>query len=111
MAFLTEETDTRRTGNRPLPHTMGGKTGTPERSIKFLDDFGDADRFNDAWYICFVDVVPPSCDLAASSGRRKIAIAVRLERTYKFQSGKAADFVSAVVVPSLRNAGYRVIDN
>lgn len=107
--FMQAETDSRRIPGRPLPHTMGGKTGTPERLIKFMDDFDDADRFNDAWYVCFVGVDPPDTDIAAS-GRGYIAIAVRLERTYKFQSGEAANFVSQVVVPALRDAGYRVLE-
>ena len=108
-SFMRAETDTRRVPGRPMPRTMGGKTGTPERLIKFMDDFDDADRFNDAWYVCFVGVAPPDTDIAASAPGY-IAVAVRLERTYKFQSGEAASFVSQVVVPALREAGYRVLE-
>lgn len=108
-SYMIEETNTRRNSSRPLPQTMGGKTGTPERLIKFMDDFGDADRFNDAWYICFVAVEFPETDLVPSR-TGYVAVAVRLERTYKFSSGEAATFVSRVVVPSLRDAGYRVLE-
>ena len=107
--FMQAETDTRRVAGRPLPRTMGGKTGTPERLIKFMDDFDDADRFNDAWYVCFVGVEPPEPDMSAS-GKGYVAVAVRLERTFKFQSGEAASFVSQVIVPALRDAGYQVLD-
>ena len=107
--FMRAETDTRRVAGRPLPRTMGGKTGTPERLIKFMDDFDDADRFNDAWYVCFVGVIPPDTGIAPAK-KGYVAVAVRLERTYKFQSGEAASFVSQVVVPALRDAGYRVLE-
>ena len=112
QSYMREETDTRRTAGRPLPRTMGGKTGTPERAIKFIDDFSDGDRFNDAWYMCFVDVIPPSLGSVSreKTSPRKLAIAVRIERTYKFQSGEAASFVSRIVVPALRDAGYQVLD-
>jgi len=112
QGIMREETDTRRFSTRPLPRTMGGKTGTPERAIKFLDDFTDGDRFNDAWYMCFVDVIPPAYGpfSQGTPSPRRIAIAVRIERTYKFQSGEAATFVSSTVIPALRDAGYQVLD-
>ena len=91
--------------------TMGGKTGTPERSIRYMDDFKDEDKFNDAWYVCFVRVSKPgsrAMGLPARSGY--IAVALRLERTYKFSSGEAARMVSSVVLPALRDAGYQVLN-
>ena len=111
QGIMRKETDKRRIAGRPLPHTMGGKTGTPERGIKFLDDFTDGDRFNDAWYMCFVDVIPPEGPFTKGTpSPRRLAIAVRIERTYKLQSTEAANLVSWTVVPALRDAGYQVLD-
>ena len=107
--FMRAETATHSTISSNL--TMGGKTGTPERSIRYMDDFKDEDKFNDAWYVCFVRVSKPgsrAMDLPARSGY--IAVALRLERTYKFASGEAARMVSSVVIPALRDAGYQVLN-
>ena len=107
--FMRAETDTRRTPGRPMPHTMGGKTGTPERLIQYIDDFDDPDKFNDAWYLCYVGVKTPESGITPSR-KGYVAIALRLERTYKFQSGEAANFISRVVVPALEEAGYEVLE-
>jgi len=88
---------------------MGGKTGTPERLIQYIDDFDDPDKFNDAWYLCYVGVKTPGSGITPSK-KGYIAIALRLERTYKFQSGEAANFISRVVVPALEDAGYDVLE-
>lgn len=110
VEYMREETSKHRASGYPLPHSMGGKTGTPERGIHFKDDpRKKGERINDAWYLCFVDVVSPESGLVGSEQRR-IAIAVRLERTYGYRSGEAVSFVSKVVVPALREAGYRVLD-
>ena len=110
VEYMREETSRHRANGHPLPHSMGGKTGTPERGIHYMDDSRKAgERINDAWYLCFVDVVSPDSWLV-NSERRRIAIAVRLERTYGYRSGEAVSFVSKVVVPALREAGYQVLD-
>ena len=65
--------------------------------------------FNDAWYLCYVGVKTPKSGITPSK-KGYIAIALRLERTYKFQSGEAANSISRVVVPALEDAGYDVLE-
>ena len=108
-SFMREETRTHSTISGLL--SMGGKTGTPERSIRYMDDFKDEDKFNDAWYVCFVRVSKPGSRVMSLPDREGyIAVALRIERTYKFASGEAARMISSVVVPALRDAGYQVLN-
>ena len=103
--YMRAETATHRSASRPLPQSMGGKTGTPERILTLKNVLQD--RFNDAWYICFVRVLHPATELVASE-TGDIAVAVRLERTKDYRSGEAVSFISQVVVPALQDAGYVV---
>lgn len=72
---------------------LGGKTGTPERTIKWTKD--STERVNDAWYVCFVN------DTASS-----LAIVVRTERTGNAGSGYAKNLVNKLVMPVLHETGY-----
>lgn len=94
-------------GHSSLPKSMGGKTGTPGRDIKFSFK-RQSINVNDGWYICFVDT-----KLKDGGQSVPLAIAVRLERVGINKnkgrgggSGLALDFVRKVVVPSLGDSGY-----
>ena len=113
---MQEESDKHRK-NYSLPYSaeasnrMGGKTGTPERSL--LQKFWTRDKgshiSNDAWYIFFIESEKLDAPLA---------IAVRFERTKdiingkagasEFGSGNAVRFVADVVLPTLNKLGYKV---
>lgn len=115
-SYMQEESDKHRK-NYSLPYSaeasnrMGGKTGTPERSL--LQKFWTRDKgshiSNDAWYILFIESEKLDAPLA---------IAVRFERTKdiingkagasEFGSGNAVRFVADVVLPTLNKLGYKV---
>lgn len=115
-SYMQEESDKHRK-NYSLPYSaeasnrMGGKTGTPERSL--LQKFWTRDKgshiSNDAWYIFFIESEKLDAPLA---------IAVRFERTKdiingkagasEFGSGNAVRFVADVVLPTLNKLGYKV---
>lgn len=88
-----------------LPVKMGGKTGTPERERQFSIS-SQTSKFNDGWYIFFVE----------TKDGRGLSAAIRLERVgvngrgaaTKDGSGAALDFVKRVVVPSLCESGYEI---
>lgn len=99
---MQRETAHRRLISPDLPQSMGGKTGTPERSVPAPALFGGHTKYNDAWYTCFAT--------DASSGRR-LAIAVRIERTgigSGSTSGNAVRIMSRAIIPALRSAGYNI---
>ena len=103
MQFMKDEASS----HKGLPKSMGGKTGTPSREIKFSYR-RDAISVNDGWYMCFVDA-----KIKDSGQMTPLAIAVRLERVGINRnkergggSGDALDFVRNVVVPSLKESGY-----
>ena len=108
-SYMQEESDKHRK-SYSLPYSaeasnrMGGKTGTPERSL--LQKFWTRDKgshiSNDAWYIFFIESEKLDAPLA---------IAVRFERTKgasEFGSGNAVRFVADVVLPTLNKLGYKV---
>ncbi len=68
-------------------HTMGGKTGTPERGS----------NKNDGWYIAFI---------RSASSKHHLAIALRLERIDTYGSPKAVEAMANIVVPVLKENGY-----
>ena len=70
-------------------NTIGGKTGTPER------DISKERKSNDGWYICYIK------DCNVNRKRHNIAIAVRIERLDKLDSGRAMNLVSDVILPQL----------
>lgn len=83
---------------------MGGKTGTPERSVPEHLRKGVYTNFkngtsNDAWYIFFIE-----------SKEGPLAVAVRLERTGASGTGsaKAVQMVADVIIPALNAAKYKV---
>jgi len=82
--------------------SIGGKTGTPERSYKNLNKKGRevVSSKNDAWYIFFVD----SGD-GGQNNNRKLAVAVRLERP-NATSGLAMRITRETIIPVLTESGY-----
>lgn len=115
-SYMQAESDKHRK-NYSLPNSaessnrMGGKTGTPERSLpqKFWTRDKGSHISNDAWYIFFIESEKLDAPLA---------IAVRFERTKdiingkagasEFDSGIAVRFVADVVLPTLNKLGYKV---
>ena len=79
---------------KPYANKIGGKTGTPERR------FNKNTKLNDGWYICFVR------DCAVNGQKHDLAIAVRMERLYRGQSGNAMSLVRDVVLPQLAKHNY-----
>lgn len=75
-------------------NTIGGKTGTPER------DISKERKSNDGWYICYIK------DCNVNRKRHNIAIAVRIERLDKLDSGRAMNLVSDVILPQLAKLNY-----
>ena len=115
--YMKEETTKHRSITRTkypnLPSSMGGKTGTPERSIHF-SGVRNGINANDGWYICFVE-----SEYTTEEGDKKqmpLAIAVRLERvgvTSRWNgeqggSGFAVSFVENAVLPVLKDCNYNV---
>lgn len=80
---------------------IGGKTGTPERDVNSDRTKNRFQRWNDAWYIFFVE---------SEKQGHPLAVAVRLERTIDRRSDLAVKFVNDVVLPSIDKAGYKVLD-
>lgn len=74
---------------------LGGKSGTPERVIKYAN--GSMDQPNDAWYVCYVK---------NSSGKTSLAIVVRTERSGNAGSGYAKSLLERTVMPVLHSMGY-----
>lgn len=84
-----------------LPASMGGKTGTPGRDVKF--SFGkEAVNVNDGWYVCFVDAEP----MPLAIGVRLERVGINADKILGGGSGLALDFVRNVVIPSLSDSGY-----
>jgi len=83
--------------------SIGGKTGTPERSYKGLNKQGQEDTHskNDAWYIFFID-----SEGVNQAKAHKLAVAVRIERANTLDSGLAMDFTRNEVIPVLTENGY-----
>lgn len=79
-------------GTYTLPATMGGKTGTAERSMP-----GRRNLVNDAWYICFI----PRQDGGT------LAVSIRIERAVS-NSSMAVRYINNLVLQTLRDAGYRI---
>ncbi len=108
--YMKEETGKHRKTHKGLSLSMGGKTGTPERELRYLNPLTNRitqiQKINDGWYICFVDAQLP--DNVFEKGRKKsrLAIAVRLERLVSGTSGKAVDFVEKAVINALKDCGY-----
>lgn len=78
-------------------YDMGGKTGTPERSL-------NGKVSNDAWYMCYVDGATIPSD--KGSTQSKIAIALRIERSGASQSDYAKAMTADVVFNTLQELGY-----
>lgn len=82
--------------------TLGGKTGTPERTSN------GKKTSNDGWYVCFIE----NTNIASTEHNKKttshhpLAIAVRMERINDGMSGKAVDFTKNVVINILKELGY-----
>lgn len=83
--------------NNFLSFDMGGKTGTPERSLN-----GKVN--NDAWYICYVNNAMIPSDKGRTNS--KIAIALRIERSGSSQSDYAKAMTANVVFNTLQELGY-----
>lgn len=89
-------------------HSIGGKTGTPEREWRFtlFDSKGkpriskkgklltQTVKTNDGWYVFFTNSPSP------------LAVAVRMERLFGKGSGEAVRLTDRVVLKALEEAGY-----
>lgn len=96
LASAMEEEASKWTSRNILPKQLygfiGGKTGTPMRTIR------GNHIMNDGWYICFIK--------NAEDGRT-LSIAVRLERLpHGMVSTEAVKFMAATVLPALQECGY-----
>lgn len=116
-SYMQQESDKHRNNFVALPLSatnsirMGGKTGTPERTLpqRFWTKDENSMVSNDAWYIFFIE---------SENLKAPLAIAVRFERTKGIIAGKAigsqfgsrsaVQFVADVIIPTLNNAGYKV---
>ena len=77
---------------KSLNGAIGGKTGTPMRTIR------GNQIMNDGWYICFIK---------DDKRDRLLSIAVRLERLpHGIVSTEAVRFMSETVLPLLQECGY-----
>lgn len=104
---MQRETDRRRLSVPSMPtasnqsRRIGGKTGTPERATR-PEFFKGYSKYNDAWYICFMN---------REGSDRPLAVAIRLERVgigRGYQSTQAVRVISEAVIPALRSAGYKI---
>lgn len=79
-------------------NSVGGKTGTAERTIKRYDRNGRkvSEDVNDCWYMCFVE-----------TGSRRFAVVVRIERAGK---GKG-HFAAQTAVPLVGDVVLNCLDN
>ncbi|MBR6757222.1 MAG: FtsW/RodA/SpoVE family cell cycle protein [Bacteroidaceae bacterium] len=89
-------------------NNIGGKTGTPERS--WYDENDNVEKYNDGWYICFIEKTnnqPKTDENKGNSSRNDaIAIAIRLERLGGAGSKRAVNVLNEVVIPVLRELKY-----
>lgn len=79
-------------------NSVGGKTGTAERTIKRYDKNGRrySEDVNDCWYLCFVE-----------HGSQRFAVVVRIERAGK---GKG-HFAAQTAVPLVGNVVLNCLNN
>lgn len=96
LASAMGEEASKWTGKNILPKylegSIGGKTGTPMRTIR------GNQIMNDGWYICYIK--------NAKDGRI-LSIAVRLERLpHGMVSTEAVKFMASTVLPALQECGY-----
>lgn len=96
LASAMGEEASKWTGRNILPKQLdgfiGGKTGTPMRTIR------GNHIMNDGWYICFIK---------NAEGGKILSIAVRLERLpHGMVSTEAVKFMAATVLPALQECGY-----
>jgi len=108
--YMTKEAmvEQKRRNKISFSHNIGGKTGTPERELRYVkyDKKGEPLRnskgkiriytqtLNDGWYIFFTNSKEP------------LAVAVRMERLSSKGSGRAVDLTDKVVLKVLDNLGY-----
>lgn len=110
-SYMQKESDKHRDLGRKLPKEsdnlrMGGKTGTPERTLleKFWINKKKPLKSNDAWYIFFIE---------SKTQGGPLAVAVRLERIGSGRgnrSDRAVQMVADVIIPTIQKAGYKVIN-
>lgn len=105
--------------HKVFPPSMGGKTGTPERTMKYFDKeierivYTDFDKkrngkMNDGWYIFFIE------DCAIKNKTKKgvgvetapLAVAIRMERLGAGISENAVRLTDKVVLKVLQETGY-----
>lgn len=97
QAMVAEAHKPLRDGSRRFVRypSLGGKSGTPERVIKYAD--GSVEQPNDAWYVSYVK---------NSAGKAPLAIVVRTERTGNVGSGYTKGLLEQTVIPVLHSMGY-----
>ena len=109
--YMTKEamTEQRSRNGVSFSYSIGGKTGTPERELRYIkyDKKGEPIRnkngkiimykqtLNDGWYIFFTN-----------SKDKPLAVAVRLERLESKGSGRAVKLTEKVVLKILGELGY-----
>lgn len=108
-AMIAEAHKPLRDGSRRFAQykTFGGKTGTPERIIKWEKD--KIEKPNDAWYISFVknaNVNYKNKNGKNINKKTSIAIVVRTERTGNAGSNYAKNLTDKVIMPVLDEMGY-----
>lgn len=108
-AMIAEAHKPLRDGSRRFTQykTFGGKTGTPERIIKWEKD--KIEKPNDAWYISFVknaNVNYKNKNGKNINKKTSIAIVVRTERTGNAGSNYAKNLTDKVIMPVLDEMGY-----
>lgn len=110
-SYMQQESDKHRGNGRGLPKTeddskrMGGKTGTPERTVpehlrQGVYATSEKGVSNDAWYIFFVE---------SETQKAPLTVSIRLERTGTgpgTRSDKAVQIVANVIIPTLKEVGY-----
>ena len=95
-SYMQNETTRHRANN--FPENMGGKTGTPERGLKFDSERTIRDNVNDGWYIFFI---------WSEKEKANLAVAVRMERLFDSGSRVAVQFSDKVIVNNvLRDLEY-----
>jgi cell division protein FtsI/penicillin-binding protein 2 len=86
-----------------FPTGMGGKTGTPERELRYkaINNKGKevtvVKTYNDGWYIFFIN---------SPKEKASLAVAIRMERLGAGISGNAVRLADKVVLKVLNNTGY-----
>jgi len=107
--YMQSESDKHRSNGHRFPRSekketrMGGKTGTPERDLRYKTtnkkgiEITIVRRYNDGWYIFFIE---------SPKEKAPLAVAIRMERLGAGISGNAVRLTDKVVIKVLGDLGY-----